>query len=228
MTTYVLVHGGFVGGWYWDEVRPRLEKAGHVVDVVPQLPSSGPDHATLGDLAGDAEVVRRHVESAGEPVVLVGHSYGGMVITELADHPDVAHAVYITAAWPARGTSLLDMLDTMPPLTWAAPQDDGTMRPTDDVDVLHEALCADVDRDLAEPLLRRARPHSISSVAAPSSAPERTHPVTYVICEDDATIPVAAQEAMAAAADHVERLPSSHAPMFSMPDRLAEVLGRIR
>ncbi|MFR9803996.1 alpha/beta fold hydrolase [Pseudonocardia sp. RS010] len=228
MATYVLVHGGFVGGWYWDEVRPRLEKAGHTVDVVPQLPSSGPDPSALGDLVADAEVVRRHVGSAEEPVVLVGHSYGGMVITELADHPDVAHSVYVAAFWPARGASVFDMLSTMPPLTWAAPQDDGTMRVTDDLAEAHRALCADVPWDRAEPLLRRARPQSLASAVAPSSAPDRTHPVTYVICEDDATFPVTAQEAMAAAADHVERLPSSHAPMFSMPDRLVEVLDRVR
>ncbi|WP_037050103.1 alpha/beta fold hydrolase [Pseudonocardia halophobica] len=228
MTTYVLVHGAFVGGWYWDEVRPRLEKAGHTVDVVPQLPSCGADPAPLGDLAGDVETVRQHVESAEEPVVLVGHSYSGMVVTELADHPDVAHGVYVSAAWPARGASLLDLLGTLPPLPWVEPGEDGTLRPVDDVGLLHEWLCADVERERAESLLRRARPQSIASFATPSSAPERMHPVTYVICEDDATIPIGAQEAMAAAADHVERLPSSHAPMFSMPDRLAEVLGRIR
>jgi pimeloyl-ACP methyl ester carboxylesterase len=228
MATFVLVHGAFVGGWYWDELAPRLEKAGHTVDVVPQLPSSGPDPAALGDLAADAEVVRRHVEAAGEPVVLVGHSYGGMVVTELADHPDVAHTVYVTALWPSRGASALDMLASMPPQTWAAPQDDGTIRATDDLRELHRSICADVPFDRAEPFLRRVRPHSIASVAAPSSAPDRTHPVTYVLCEDDACLPLEAQEAMAAAADHVERLPSSHAPMFSGPDELAELLGRIR
>ncbi|GAA4843425.1 alpha/beta fold hydrolase [Pseudonocardia benzenivorans] len=109
MTSYVLVHGGFVGGWYWDDVAGLLEKAGHQVDVVEQLPSAGRDPAALGGLAEDVAVVRRHVESAGEPVVLVGHSYAGMLLTELADHPDVAHSVYLAAAWPARGQSMVDL-----------------------------------------------------------------------------------------------------------------------
>ncbi|MCE3555961.1 alpha/beta hydrolase [Pseudonocardia sp. RS11V-5] len=227
MTTFVLVHGAFVGGWYWDEVRARLEKAGHVVDA-PQLLSSGPDPTALGDLAADTDLVRGHIESAGEPVVLVGHSYGGMVVTELADHPDVVHGVYVAALWPAAGTSANDLMATLPPLPWAVPQEDGTLRAVDDVGVLHRAICADVPRERAEPLLRRMRPQSLASLGSPSSAPERMHPVTYVICANDASFPPEAQERMAAAADHVERLPSSHAPMFSLPDELAELLGRIR
>jgi hypothetical protein len=59
-------------------------------------------------------------------------------------------------------------------------------------------------------------------------APDRKHPTTYIVCEQDNAIPVAAQEQMAAAADRVERLPSSHQPMASMPDKLAEVLARVR
>jgi nucleoside-diphosphate-sugar epimerase len=69
MTNFVLVHGGFVGGWLWSEVADRLRKAGHRVEVIEQLPSSGPDPAALGDLAADAEVLTQTVERVGEPVV---------------------------------------------------------------------------------------------------------------------------------------------------------------
>jgi pimeloyl-ACP methyl ester carboxylesterase len=204
-----------------------LEKAGHRVDVVTQLPSSGPDPATLGDLAADAAVVRQYVESIGEPVVLVGHSYGGMVITELADHPGVAHSVYVAATWPSRGQSMMDMLAGGPPLTWVAPHDDGTLRVTDDLDLLRQTLCADVEKEQAEAELRRMMPVSIAAASSPSSAPDRRHPTTYIICEHDRALPPAAQEQMAAAADHVERLASSHQPMTSMPDELAAALGRV-
>jgi pimeloyl-ACP methyl ester carboxylesterase len=226
MTNFVLVHGGFVGGWYWGEVAQRLEKAGHRVEVVEQMPSAGPDPAVLGDLAADVEVVKQAVERVGEPVVLVGHSYGGMVITELADHPSVAHSVYLAAVWPQRGQSLMDMFAEAP-LTWVSPHDDGTLRATDDLERLRQALCADVDKQHAYPNLRRMVPQSIASATAPSTAPERAHPTTYIICEQDQTNPPAAQERMAASADHVYRLPSSHQPMASMPDELADVLGRI-
>ena len=88
------------GGWVWDDVAERLAKAGHQAYVVDQLPSGGTDPALLGDLSDDADHVRGMLDAMDEPVVLVGHSYGGMVITELADHPKVRHSVYLTAVWP--------------------------------------------------------------------------------------------------------------------------------
>jgi pimeloyl-ACP methyl ester carboxylesterase len=227
MTNYVLVHGGWVGGWYWSEVADRLRRAGHRVEVVEQLPSAGTDPAALGGLAADAEAVRQVVERVGEPVVLVGHSYGGMVITELADHPAVAHSVYLAAFWPQRGQSAMGLLSTGPPPTWMAPHEDGTLRTTDDLEQLRQALCGDVDQERAYANLRRLLPQSISSATDASTAPDHGHPTTYIICERDQAIPPVAQEQMATAADHRHRLPSSHEPMTSMPDELAEILGRV-
>ena len=227
MTNFVLVHGGFVGGWYWRETASLLEKDGHRVHVVDQMPSGGRDPARLGDLRADAETVRQVVAAVGEPVVLVGHSYGGMVITELADDPAVAHVVYLSAFWPQRGRSLSDLLGDGPLPSWIVPNDNGTVTETDDLAVAREALCADLDPDRAAEEPRRLIPQSVSSMATPSSAPDRTHPTTYIICERDRAIPVAAQEQMAAAADRVERLPASHQPMASMPDKLAEILARV-
>lgn len=228
MTNYVLVHGGFVGGWYWRETAALLEKDGHQVRVVEQMPSAGGDPASLGDLRADADYVRQVVEAVGEPVVLVGHSYGGMVITEFADHPAVAHTVYLSAFWPQRGQSLTDLLGDGPLPSWVVPHENGTATVTDDVEVAHQALCADLDHDRAVEELRRLLPQSLSSMGTPSSAPDRKHPTTYIVCEQDNAIPVAAQEQMAAAADRVERLPSSHQPMASMPDKLAAALAGVR
>jgi pimeloyl-ACP methyl ester carboxylesterase len=221
------VHGGFVGGWYWSEVADRLRKVGHRVEVIEQLPSAGPDPAALGDLAADAEVVKQAVEQVGEPVVLVGHSYAGMVITELADHPAVAHSVYLAAFWPQRGQSAMDILAAGPPPTWMWPHDDGTIRTTDDLELLRHTLCADVDEQSAYAALRRFLPQSIASVTASSNAPDHGHPTTYIICEQDQAVLPAAQEQMAAAASHRHRLPSSHTPMTSMPDELADALGQV-
>src|SRR3954451_1998550 len=228
MTNYVLVHGGFVGGWYWRETAALLEKGGHQVHVVEQMPSAGRDPASLGDLRAETDCVRQVVEAVEEPVVLVGHSYGGMLITELSDHPAVPHTVYLTAFWPQRGQSVSDMLGDGPVASWIVPHDDGTLTVTDDLGVARQALCADLDLDRAAEELRRFLPQSMSSLGSPSSAPDRKHPTTYIVCEQDNAVPVAAQEQMAAAADRVERLPSSHQPMASMPDKLAEVLARVR
>ncbi|MDN5916371.1 MAG: alpha/beta hydrolase [Pseudonocardia sp.] len=227
MSNFVLVHGSSIGGWYWSEVAQRLENAGHHVYVIEQLPSSGPDPTALGDLATDAAVVKKAVESVGDDVILVGHSYGGMVITELADHPRVAHSVYLAGYWPARGKSAFDLLGAGPPADWVVPQDYGTIRVTNDLDLLRQTLCADVDKDRADADLRRMTPVSIASLTAASSAPDRRHPTTYIITEQDQAVPPAAQEQMAAAANHIERLPSSHQPMVSMPDELATILGRV-
>lgn len=228
MTNFILVHGGFVGGWYWSEVAQRLEKAGHQVDMIEQLPSGGEDPATLGDLAADTALVKQHIDSASEPVVLVGHSYGGMVITELADHPRVRHSVYLSAAWPPRGRSMMDLMTSAgPPPTWVAPHDDGTLRVTDDLELLRQTLMGDVDQVHAEPYMRRMTPVSLAAATAPSSAPDRGHPTTYIITEQDHTLPPPAQEQMAASADHVEWISSSHNPMISMPDELAALLARV-
>jgi pimeloyl-ACP methyl ester carboxylesterase len=228
MTNYVLVHGAFVGGSYWRDVAALLEKEGHRVDIVEQMPSAGTDRAALGDLREDTDWVRQTVESVGQPVVLVGHSYGGMVITELADHPAVAHAVYLSAFWPKRGQSVVDLLGGGPLPDWLILRDDGTLEMTDDVEVRRQIECGDVEPERAAEILRGMVPQSVSSFAAPSTAPDRLHPTTYIICEQDQAVPPVAQEQWAAAADNVVRLPSSHQAMLSMPDRLAAVLAQVR
>jgi pimeloyl-ACP methyl ester carboxylesterase len=92
MGDYLLVHGAFRGGWVWDDVAERMERAGHRVRVVERLPSVGTHPGSPGDLTADADCVRQALDTMGEAVVLVGHSYGGMVITELAEDPKVRHS----------------------------------------------------------------------------------------------------------------------------------------
>lgn len=227
MTTYALVHGGFVDGWYWGETAARLEKEGHRV-LVADLPSTGTEAATLGDLTEDAAAVRQLVDAAGEAVVLVGHSYGGMVITELGDHPGIAHTAYLSAVWPARGQSLLEVFGELPPDGWIVPTEGGSAgRVTDDLEVAREALAADVEPERFAEYHAHLMLSSVAAMSEASGAPERAHPVTYVVLERDNAFPPAAQEAMATRADHVERMPTSHSPMLSDPEGLAAVLSRI-
>jgi pimeloyl-ACP methyl ester carboxylesterase len=229
MNSYLLVHGAWCGGWVWDDVAKRLAKAGHHVSVVEQLPSSGTDPASLGDLTDDANSVRRMLEAQDEPVVLVGHSYGGMVITELADHPTVRHSVYVTAFWPQRGQSVESLRGDAPMPSWAVARDDGTFEITRDLELARDSLCADLDRDRAQELHSRFVLQSPAAFGVPCTAPDRRHPTTYIITtqESDNCIPVRAQEAMAANADNVLRLPAAHFVTLSRPDELAEALGRI-
>jgi pimeloyl-ACP methyl ester carboxylesterase len=228
VSSYVLVHGAFVSGSYWRDLSAILEKDGHRVEVIDQMPSAGTNAAALGDLKADTEMVRRTIESVGEPVVLVGHSYGGMVLTELADHPGIAHAVYLSAFWPTHGQSVMDILGGGPLPDWLLLRDDGALEMTDDLEVRRQIECGDVDSERAAQYLQQMVPQSVSSFASPSTAPERRHPTTYIICEHDQAVPPAAQEQWATAADHVVRLPSSHQAMVSMPDRLASVLAQVQ
>lgn len=148
-----------------------------------------------------------------------------MVLAELADHPAVRHSVYVAALRPEKGQSIAGMLGDQTPDWMAVRPDDGVVQVSDDRELVRRTLCADVDETR---FLRDVYPHyvplSLRSLLDTSSAPSAGHPTTYVVCEQDNAVPPAAQEAMAAAADRAERLPSSHAPMLSMPGRLAQVL----
>jgi pimeloyl-ACP methyl ester carboxylesterase len=229
MTRYVLVHGAFVGGYYWEDVASALRERGHDVTVVDRLPSvSGNDASSLGDLADDIRAVRALLDSLDGPAVLVGHSGGGMVVTEMGDHPKVAHSVFVSAVIPERGQSAMDVLATAGgPTDWVVAGEDGIARVIDDLDRLREVLCADVEPGRARESLSQLGVQSAASLLQPSSAPNRAHPATFVITEHDVVFPAAAQEKWAAAADYVVRIASAHQPMVSVPDELADILARI-
>ncbi|MBC8090812.1 MAG: alpha/beta hydrolase [Pseudonocardia sp.] len=225
MTAFVLVHGGFVDGWYWGETAALLEREGHTVHVA-DLPSTGPDPSTLGGFADDVAEVRGLVAAAGEPVVLVGHSYGGMVITDAADEPRVAHRVYLAAFWPERGQTLMDLATG--PLDWIVRTEDGAaVRVTDDDERAAEVLFADLDPARRVAMHGHLMYSAAAALAIPAAAPDRTHPVSYVVLEEDNAILPERQQAMAARADHVERMATSHCPQLADPAGLAAILSRI-
>src|SRR5438046_10589418 len=106
--TVVLVHGGFVDGSGWQGVYQQLTKDGYTVSVV--------QNSTLS-LAGDADATRRVIDAQAEPVILVGHSYGGAVITEAGTDPNVKALVYTAAVMPDAGDSLLKLISDLTPAT---------------------------------------------------------------------------------------------------------------
>lgn len=225
MTTFLLVHGAFCGGWVWSDTASALQERGHRAHTV-DLPSSGAVASELGDLRADLTVVRQALDGLDGDVVLVGHSGAGAPLVELADHRAVRHSIFIAALHPSRGQSVADMLGGQVP-DWTVLRDDGAVQVSERLEVARQALCADVDAErFARDVYPRYLLTSMSSLATASTAPDRTHPATYVVCEHDHVVPVEAQEAMAGSLDGVERLPSSHSPMLSMPGRLAEVLER--
>lgn len=226
MTTFLLVHGGFTDGTYWRSTADALTADGHRV-LVAELPSTGTDPAALGGLAEDAVEVRRMLDAAGEPVVLVGHSYGGMVVTEVADHAAIAHTVYVGAFWPEPGQTLQDVDGAEGAAGFVRPNAEGTaLQVTDDWETARRYLYGDVDDATARDAWSRLIFTGFGA-GAPGSAPQRRHPTTYVVLGHDLAVPTAAQERLARRADRVERLATSHSPMLADPSGLAAVLARV-
>jgi pimeloyl-ACP methyl ester carboxylesterase len=225
-STLLLVHGAWSGGWPWEPVLDPLLQRGVCVEVIEQLPSAGVDADELGDLRADAAHVRERLSEIAAPVVICGHSYGGMVITECADHPAIMHSVYLTAFWPGPGQSLLDLVGGQPP-DWIVDHGDGSLTVTDDVERARQALFTDLDPDRAAKAHARLVPQSAASFATPSSAPARSHPTTYVFCTEDQAIPLTVQEAMSAGADNVVWLRSAHFAQLSCPETLADALAAV-
>lgn len=227
MATMVLVHGGWSGGFCWDALVPELEARGHRAVPIEQMPSAGPDPASLGGLQDDVAHLRTVLDEVGDDVVLVSHSSGGLAAAEVADHPSILRSVYVAAFLVPRGMSLSGVLAGAPPLDWQVPRDDGQVVVTDDLDVAHQSLAHDVSREEFATYLPRYVLQSMTALAAPVSAPPHPRPPLYVVCDEDRCVPAHAQEQMAGLVGaSVEHVASSHCPRLSMPAALAELLQR--
>jgi pimeloyl-ACP methyl ester carboxylesterase len=222
--SFVLVHGAWHGGWCWDALATRLRELGHTVTVIPQLRSTGPAPAELGDLQADADCLRAELDAVDDEsgVVLVGHSYGGMVISEVAGHPAVRHAVYLAAFWPALGQPLFGFLSGAEP-DWLEPGPKETMRIVPDRAV--EAFYHDCDPMVAKEAVDRLVYQSTASASAPSTYTGwETVPTTYVVAAEDRVLSPELQRQLSRQASRVVEIDSGHSPFLSMPDALAEIL----
>lgn len=220
--TIVLIHGAWHGSWVWSRVIDKLSNDEVYIETV-ELPSCG-DPGDLGDLRDDVEAVRSAIDAIDGPVVLVGHSYGGMAMTEAAAGADnVAHLVYVCAFMLDEGDSLLGAVGGTPPGWWRYSPDESYIS----VDTPMAVFYNDCATEVAQGAIAHLKQFS-------ARAPEQTldaaawHEVgsTYVICTKDKAIPPEAQEAMSGRAGTVETLDASHSPFLSRPGELAEILRR--
>jgi pimeloyl-ACP methyl ester carboxylesterase len=215
--TLLLVHGAWHGSWCWEPLVAALD--GVPVRTV-DLPSVGTDPAALGGLYDDAEAVRAALAGIEGPVVVVGHSYGGAVVTE-AVHADsgVAHLVYLCAFQLDEGDSLLGSVGGEAPPWWEA------AGPAIAAGSPEQVFYNGVPPELTESSLARLALQSRASVEQPTTnVAWRSVPSTYVVCEQDQAIPVFAQEAMSARAGAVLRMDAGHSPFLSHPAELAALL----
>lgn len=224
---FVLVHGGYHGAWCWDAVRPLLSGASIAVD----LPGRGTRPLDARPVTVDrcVDAVIEDADAAGmERFVLVGHSMGGITITETANrHPDrVVHLVYLAALVlePGRCTFDLYFPDGAPPL-----EDPAGVQPLMDEERAHQMFCADLDAEQFRDAHARCVPEPLGLFAAAVSGYDSGVTATYIRCSRDQPVPPAMVDAVLPILrpSAVIELDSDHDVMLSHPQALADVLNGI-
>ncbi|GAB3618457.1 alpha/beta hydrolase [Okibacterium endophyticum] len=216
----VFVHGGWHGGWSWGEVPTILIGRGFDVTVVDQLPTTAGE-ADAG-IPTDAELLTRILDELAGPVVLVAHSYGGMVASEIAGHPAVAHVVYVAAFLPEAGAVLGQLLGELPP--WIVFDESGSFCSVEREAAL-QIMAADAPNpEASQAHVDRMVPHSVRVFGQPSTtAGWGSTPISYVQTLNDQVIPPTLQSQMATRAGAtIVPIESGHFPMASVPDLVAD------
>jgi pimeloyl-ACP methyl ester carboxylesterase len=216
----VLVHGGFVDGSGWSGVHKILKDHGYRV-VVVQNPTKS--------LADDVAVTKAAIDSADGEVLLVGHSYGGVVITEAGNHPKVAGLVYITAFAPDQGESVQTLIANPPPgapVPPILPPQNGYLFL--DRQKFAASFAADVEADTASFMADSQVPWGVDALAGAVTKPAwKSKPSYYLVATDDKMIPPPAQRAMAERAGAVvTEVAGSHSVYVSKPVEVAKAIQR--
>lgn len=216
----VLVHGGFVDGSGWEGVYDILTKDGHRVTVV-QNPTTS--------LADDVAVTRRAIAAQDGPTILVGHSYGGVVITEVGNDPKVKGLVYIAAFAPNTGESVSSLIANPPPgapMPPILPPQDGYLFL--DREKFAASFAADVNSAQAAFMADSQVPWGVAALNGQVTTPAWKSKLSwYLVTADDRMIPAPAQRQMAtrAGATVVETV-GSHAIYVSNPQVVADLIER--
>jgi len=216
----VLVHGGFVDGSGWAAVYGILKKDGYDVTVV--------QNPTL-TMADDVAVTKRAIAAQGGPVLLVGHSYGGVVITEAGTDPKVAGLVYIAAFAPDKGESVSSLIKDPPPgapVPPILPPQDGFLFL--DKEKFHFSFAGDVDADTAAFMASSQVPWGVAALSGTITEPAwKTKPSWYLVSTEDRMIPPPAQRIMSKrAGSTVSEVKGSHAVYVSQPKSVAEFIEK--
>jgi pimeloyl-ACP methyl ester carboxylesterase len=234
MTTFALVHGAWHGPWCWDMVAPLLQQSGHGV-VAPELPSEDGS----ADFDAYADGVCAALRGVSDDVVLVGHSMGGPTAALVAARRPVRHLVYLCAAVPVSGMSLIDEWQSQPDMIssdfadgWLqslSEPDEQLRTELIDFDFVQRVFYADCDAPTVAAAIDHLRPQAGYPWTVPCSLTQ--HPsvdCTSVVCSEDRVVNPEWSKRIAhdIGADVIE-LPGSHSPLLSRPSALADVLVRV-
>ena len=220
LDSIVLVHGGFVDGSGWEQVYNMMKNDGYAVRVV-QNPTSS--------LADDVAATKRVVAGETNPVILVGHSYGGVVITEAGNDPKVAGLVYIAAFAPDRGESVASLIKNPAPGAPAPP----ILPPQDGYLLLDRSkfaasFAADLPKEKADFMANSQLPWGVAALeGAVTQAAWRSKPSWYLVATDDKMVPPEAQRAMSRRAGAaVTEVRGSHAVYVSKPEAVVALIKK--
>ena len=224
--TIILVHGAFAESASWNRVIDPLLEAGH-----PVIAAANP----LRGVASDAEAVSDLVRTVEGPVVLVGHSYGGMVVSNVdVDAGEIVGLVYVCAFVPEAGEDAISLAARFPGSTLEEavrpiPHNDGTTDLVIDRDRFQAQFCADVDAETAARMACTQRPATQEALSEPSGESPlwKQVPCWYLVGEEDRNIPAELQHFMAdrAGARRVVSIESaSHAAAVSQPEATADLI----
>jgi len=230
MSTYILVHGAWHGGWCWHKIVARLERLGHTV-IAPDLPSLGRDKTPVNRVSLPLwrDFICGIVDAQTEPVILVGHSRGGIVISEVAEQrPDrIRSLVYVTAFLLRDGECLFDLAQKdpaslVPPnMVMSEDKSCSTMKDASVRDTFY-GECSDDDVALARSLLQ---PEPTLPLATPLKLTAGNFgrvPRVYIECLRDRAMPPGLQKQMYTALPcrRIVSIDTDHSPFFSRPDEL--------
>lgn len=232
----VLVHGAWHGAWCWAALQSELDNRG-VASIAIDLPGHGASTLPFCDLHGDAQHVADVVTGLSGPVVLVGHSYGGAVITEAVHRIErggrtrVTQLVYLAAFCPDEGESVMDLArhesggpvdlgDAMVPV-------DGGLFVLDPTKAA-PALYGNTGARAVEAASRRLCPQPLATLIQPvTDAAWRRIPGTYVVCTRDRSVHPGHQEHMATRCGTVMRLDTDHSPFLSKTRETADLIASV-
>jgi pimeloyl-ACP methyl ester carboxylesterase len=237
MSTYVLVHGAFHGGWCWHKIVARLEAKGHTV-FAPDMPGHGIERMPIGDVTMD-DIVKRIssvLDQAKEPVILVGHSYGGVMITQTAEaRPEkIKRLVYLTAYMLPNGALPIAEAQADPDndlggnVEFAA---DGKTIKVKDAAIRQAfyADCSDDDVALAKTLLGPEATAGFQTPIVTTAERYGRIPRVYIECVKDRAISIGEQRRFTGLqpCEKVFTLDTDHSPFFCAADELTGILGSL-